>query len=69
LWALQNFARPLRLSLAIALAPAFDRAIQATADRFGVTKGKGFGIFLAGMAIVTSATMFSALYLLGGFPS
>jgi hypothetical protein len=67
-WALQNFARPLRLSLALALAPAFDRAITAVGEKLNIKKGAAFGVFLFCMAVVTSSTLFGSLYLLGGFP-
>jgi len=43
-WALQNFARPLRLSLALALAPAFDRAITGIGEKLRVSKGAAFGV-------------------------
>jgi hypothetical protein len=68
LWALQNFARPLRISLALALAPAFDKAITALGEKLRIDKKWAFGIFLVCMGIVTSATLFGTIYLLGGFP-
>jgi hypothetical protein len=61
-------SRPLRLSLALALAPAFDRAITAIGERLNVSKGAAFGVFLFCMAVVTTTTLFGSLYLLGGFP-
>ncbi|KAI8475692.1 MAG: hypothetical protein J3K34DRAFT_517126 [Monoraphidium minutum] len=68
-WALQNFARPLRLSLALALAPAFDRGITSIGQRLKISKGAAFGIFLFCMAVFTSTALFGSLYLLGGFPA
>lgn len=65
---MQNFARPLRLSLALALAPAFDKAITNIGLKLNIDKKWAFGIFLLGMAIVTSTTLFGTIYLLGGFP-
>lgn len=65
---MQNLARPMRLSLAIALAPAFDRGIAGVAARLRVRKGAAFGIFLFGMAVVTTTALFGSIYLLGGFP-
>jgi hypothetical protein len=35
----QNFLRPLRISLALALAPVFDTAINRLAEKLGVKKG------------------------------
>jgi hypothetical protein len=60
-------ARPLRLSLALALAPAFDRGITTISERLRVSKGAAFGIFLACMAVVTSSCLFGALFVFGGF--
>ncbi|KAF6266308.1 hypothetical protein COO60DRAFT_1291752 [Scenedesmus sp. NREL 46B-D3] len=69
LWTLQNFARPLRISLALALAPAFDKAITRLGEKLHIEKKWAFGIFLLCMGLVTSATLFGTIYLLGGFPS
>ncbi|WIA15561.1 hypothetical protein OEZ85_002191 [Tetradesmus obliquus] len=68
LWTLQNFARPLRISLALALAPAFDKAITGLGERLGIDKKWAFGIFLVCMGAVTTVTLFGTIYLLGGFP-
>lgn len=68
LWAMQNFARPLRLSLALALAPAFDKAIGQISHKVGVNKNWAFGMFLGGMALLTTTVLFGSIYLLGGFP-
>lgn len=38
-WAVQNFVRPLRISLALALAPAFDKAITQLGERLNIPKG------------------------------
>jgi hypothetical protein len=69
LWTLQNFARPLRISLALALAPAFDKAITRIGEKLHIDKKWAFGIFLLCMGVVTSVTLFGTIYLLGGFPS
>jgi hypothetical protein len=69
LWTLQNFARPLRISLALALAPAFDKAITGLGEKLNIDKKWAFGIFLLCMGVVTSVTLFGTIYLLGGFPS
>jgi hypothetical protein len=38
-WAVQNFVRPLRISLALALAPAFDKAITRLGEKLNIPKG------------------------------
>jgi hypothetical protein len=38
-WAVQNFVRPLRISLALALAPAFDKAITQLGEKLSIPKG------------------------------
>jgi hypothetical protein len=67
-WAVQNFARPLRISLALALAPAFDKAIDRLGAVLGIEKKWAFGLFILCMGICTSTILFGTLYLLGGFP-
>lgn len=68
-WAVQNFVRPLRISLALALAPAFDKAITQLGEKLNIPKGWAFGIFIVSIGIITSSILFSTIYLLGGFPS
>jgi hypothetical protein len=68
MWAIQNFARPLRFSLAIALAPFFDRVISGISHRTRLGKQWAFGILLLCMAVVTTSTLFGTLWALGGFP-
>jgi hypothetical protein len=68
LWAVQNFARPLRFSLALALAPVFDRAICWAAGRTGLDKRFAFGLVLGAMAVTTVSCLGAALVVLGGFP-
>lgn len=68
MWAIQNFARPLRLSLAIALAPFFDRLIGRMSEATGLQKRWAFGALLAGMAVVTTTCLFGTIWALGGFP-
>jgi hypothetical protein len=38
-WAVQNFVRPLRISLALALAPTFDKAITRLGEKLIIPKG------------------------------
>lgn len=68
LWTMQNFVRPLRFTLAVAMAPAFDNIINIIGSRLEIGKRYAFGVLLLIIAIVTSTCLFGALYLLGGFP-
>lgn len=68
MWAIQNFARPLRLSLAIALAPFFERLITRISEATGLAKRWAFGILLGVVAVTTTTCLFGTLWLLGGFP-
>jgi hypothetical protein len=65
---MQNFARPLRISLALALAPAFDKIINLIAEKTGFAKKWAFGLLIVAIGITTSTTLFGTIYLLGGFP-
>jgi hypothetical protein len=68
LFTIQNIIRPLRFSLAIALAPLFDRAIDGIGKRLGITKKWAFGVMIFLIGAGTTVSLGSALYLLGGFP-
>jgi len=68
LWAMQNFARPLRISLALALAPAFDKIINLIAEKTRLDKKWAFGLLILTIGIITSTTLFGTIFLLGGFP-
>ena len=65
-WMAQNFVRPLRFSLALAMAPAFDRFIDFLAARLGVSRPKAFGVYLAILGITTSALVFGGIFLACG---
>ena len=67
LWTMQNFLRPLRLSLAIALAPLYERLIQKISDWTGLGRKQSFAVVIAGIAVCTLTYMGLALWLLGGF--
>ncbi|KAG2435441.1 hypothetical protein HYH02_011941 [Chlamydomonas schloesseri] len=69
LWTVQNFLRPLRFSLAIALAPFFERLILWISGKTGLDKKLAFGLYLFCFAITTCVVLFGSLYLLGGFPA
>ncbi|KAL6754356.1 hypothetical protein V8C86DRAFT_2704266 [Haematococcus lacustris] len=69
LWTLQNFARPLRFAAAVALAPAFERAIAVIGARTGLPKSAAFALLLLGVGLTTVAGLGTALVTLGGFPA
>ncbi|KXZ42942.1 hypothetical protein GPECTOR_110g235 [Gonium pectorale] len=69
LWTMQNIVRPLRFSLAIALAPVFERIILWISARTGLDKKWAFGLYLTAFAATTCVVLFGSLYLLGGFPA
>ncbi|KAF5826605.1 hypothetical protein DUNSADRAFT_2548, partial [Dunaliella salina] len=64
---LQNFVRPLRFALAVALAPAFEKVIGKLTEKTR-NRGLAFGLLMLAIAAATSTTLFGTLYLLGGFP-
>ncbi|GMH33838.1 hypothetical protein BSKO_01672 [Bryopsis sp. KO-2023] len=68
LFALQNFLRPMRFAVAVALTPAVNRLMERLQKSWGVSKGQSFGILMLLLAVVTTSTMALALWSLGGFP-
>jgi hypothetical protein len=68
LWVGAGFLRPLRLSLALAAAPFFNRFLEKVQEMFKVTKGFAFGILLCLIAAGSCCFMFTCLLLAGGFP-
>jgi len=68
LWTIQNFVRPLRFALAMAMAPAFDKVINWLSDKLRIGKVQAFGVLLFALAVTTTTCLFSAIYLFGGFP-
>lgn len=65
-WMAQNFVRPLRFSLALAMAPAFDRFIDFLASKLGISRPKAFGVYLAILGITTSTLVFGGIFLACG---
>ncbi|GIL50687.1 hypothetical protein Vafri_6804 [Volvox africanus] len=68
LWTMQNFSRPLRFSLAIALAPVFEKIILWISKKTGLNKRWAFGLYLVCFALLSFTLIFGTLYILGGFP-
>ncbi|PNH06966.1 hypothetical protein TSOC_006619, partial [Tetrabaena socialis] len=68
LWIGSNFLRPVRLTLAVAAAPLFDRVIGAVSRRTGLPKVPAFVVMLALIAVATTSTLMATIAMLGGFP-
>lgn len=65
-WMAQNFVRPLRFSLALAMAPAFDRFVDLLASKLRISRPKAFGVYLAILGITTSTLVFGGIFLACG---
>jgi hypothetical protein len=68
IWAAQNFLRPARFALAVALAPSANRLIDWVGEKTGLGRKWAFGILLAAMAVTMTTTLGLALWAFGGFP-
>jgi hypothetical protein len=68
MWAVQNFLRPARFALALALAPGANRLIDRVGEATGFGRRGAFGILLAAMAVTMTTTLGLALWAFGGFP-
>jgi predicted PurR-regulated permease PerM len=64
---LQNFARPARFALAVAITPLADKVIQWTSERTGLKRPAAVFVLMAALAIATMSGLVGALTLLGGF--
>jgi hypothetical protein len=62
----QNFVRPLRFTLAVAVAPAFDRFITWTQSMTGWSRRNAFGAFLFLLGSVTSLLVFGSIAVFAG---
>ncbi|KAI8466643.1 MAG: hypothetical protein J3K34DRAFT_432995 [Monoraphidium minutum] len=69
LWVGASFMRPVRLSLALAVAPLVNRFLEGTQRRLRVNKGVAFGMLLALIATVSFTAIFGTIALVGGFPN
>ena len=65
-WMAQNFVRPLRFSLALAMAPAFDRFIDFLSVKLRISRPKAFGVYIALLGTTTSALVFGGIFLACG---
>ena len=62
----QNFVRPLRFSVAIAIAPLFDRFITSIQKVTGWSRRNAFGAFLFLLGSGTSLLVFGSIAVLAG---
>jgi hypothetical protein len=67
-WTLQNFLRPARLALAIALAPSANRLIDVVGERTRLGRKRAFALLLAVMAVTMTSVLGLCLWAFGGFP-
>lgn len=65
-WMAQNFIRPLRFSLALAMAPAFDRFVDFLAEKLRISRPKAFGVYIAILGVTTSTLVFGGIFLAAG---
>ena len=65
-WTIQNFVRPLRFSLALALAPVFERFLSTISKTTSLSKRNAFGIYLFILGSVTSTLVFGSIYVFAG---
>lgn len=65
-WTLQHFLRPFRLTIALGMAPAFDRILTFIQNRTGWNKRNAFGLYLACFGTLTSLFVFGSIYLFAG---
>ena len=65
-WTIQNFVRPLRFSLALALAPLFERFLNTVSRTTGFSKRNAFGVYLFILGTVTSTLVFGSIFIFAG---
>ena len=65
-WVTQNFLRPLRFSLALTLAPLFNRFISFLEARLGLRRQQAFGVYIFLLGAVTSVLTFGSIFVCCG---
>ena len=65
-WTLQHILRPLRLTLALAMAPAFDKILVFLQNQTGWNKRNAFGLYLFLFGGTTSILVFGSIRLFAG---
>ncbi|CAK0896739.1 unnamed protein product [Prorocentrum cordatum] len=63
LWLLNNLIRPLRIALAVAVAPVFNRALDRIESALSVKRGAAFAIGFVLTTLLVCAMFFAALQL------
>eukprot|EP00884_Botryococcus_braunii_P009355 jgi/Botrbrau1/18420/Bobra.0072s0012.1 len=66
-WTMQHIVRPLRFSLALAMAPLFDKFIDAIQTHFKFSNRRdAFGVYLVILGTLTSVLVFGSIRVFGG---
>lgn len=65
-WTIQNFIRPLRFALAVAMAPAFDGFMNFVQRRFQCRRQTAFAVYIALLGITTTVSVFGSIYVFAG---
>lgn len=65
-WAAQHFIRPLRFSLALAMAPVFDKFINFVQHKTHFRRQNAFAIYLSLLGSVTSICVFGSIRVFAG---
>ena len=65
-WTIQNFVRPLRFSVALAMAPLFEKGISAISRATGFSRRNAFGVYLFILGSVTSILVFGSIFVFAG---
>lgn len=65
-WAAQHFVRPLRFSLALFMAPVFDRFINWVQKQTQFKRQNAFAVYLFLLGSITSISVFGSIRLFAG---
>ncbi|KAK9916626.1 hypothetical protein WJX75_005064 [Coccomyxa subellipsoidea] len=65
-WTIQNFVRPLRFSVALAMAPLFEKGISTISRTTGFSRRNAFGVYLFILGSVTSILVFGSIFVFAG---
>ena len=65
-WTIQNFVRPLRFSLALAMAPLFEKGMSKISAVTGFSRRNAFGVYLFILGSVTSILVFGSIFVFAG---
>jgi len=63
---MQNFVRPLRFSVALAMAPLFDKFLGIISRATGFSRRNSFGVYLFILGSVTSCLVFGSIRYFAG---